>query len=325
MEREAWAVAMPATSSEAESATLRAAGWPLMTATVGGWPWGNSMVRRRREARAGEAELVPAHLVEDARAIAEQGGDGRYGVPDDVAEAAQAGEGGVDGVPVGVEGEVLWGADGEEALGVGLDDAGVGGVDLEGCAGRERSGEGDDGFMELAGVVDVGVEGGLLERSVVEFRIRAGDADLLPIERRGELQGEMGKGRGAFIADGEDGADGDVVAGGAEVNVEVEGGVSDGEALGVGGGERCSGLGLRGGRRGLRRGVAVLIRGTGEDDLTLWRGARGRGRGGLGLFGDRKRRGGGLRVSRNARQGCGYKPEGKDNFMNRDLSVSFEV
>ena len=143
-----------------------------------------------------------------------------------------------------MEGEVLWGADGEEAMGVGLNDAGVGGVNLEGCAGRERSGEGDDCLMELAGVVHVRVDGGLLERGVVKIGIRAGDADLLPVERRGELQGKMREGRGAAVADGEDGADGDVVIGGAEVNVEVESGVGDGLALGVSGGERGAWLRL---------------------------------------------------------------------------------
>ena len=51
------------------------------------------------EARAGKAQLMQAHLVEDASAIAEQSGDGRYGIPDDIAEAAQSGEGGVDRCP----------------------------------------------------------------------------------------------------------------------------------------------------------------------------------------------------------------------------------
>ena len=38
--------------------------------------------------------------------------------------------------------------------------AGVGDVELKGGAGSERRGERDGGFVELAGVVGVGVEGG---------------------------------------------------------------------------------------------------------------------------------------------------------------------
>ena len=58
------------------------------------------------EARAGHAQLVLAHLVEDARAVAEDDGNAGGRVPDDVAEAAQAGEVDADRVPIGVEGDV---------------------------------------------------------------------------------------------------------------------------------------------------------------------------------------------------------------------------
>ena len=90
--------------------------------------------------RAGHAELVLAHLVEDARAVAEDDGNAGDGIPDDVAETAQAGEVDADRVPVGVEGGVVRRADGEKALGGLRDGAGVGDVELKGCAGSERSG-----------------------------------------------------------------------------------------------------------------------------------------------------------------------------------------
>ncbi len=112
------------------------------------------------EVRAGHAQLVLAHLVEDARAVAEDDGNAGGRVPDHVAEAAQAGEVDADRVPIGVEGDVVGSSDGEEALRRWRDDAGVGDVELEGCAGSERLGERDGGFVELAGVVDVGVERG---------------------------------------------------------------------------------------------------------------------------------------------------------------------
>ncbi len=95
------------------------------------------------KARADEAELVAADLVEEAGTVAEDDGDGGDGIPDDVAEAAQAGKVGGDFVPVGVEGEGLRRAEGDEALGAGRDDAGVDGVELKACAGRERCGEGE--------------------------------------------------------------------------------------------------------------------------------------------------------------------------------------
>ena len=94
------------------------------------------------EMRASHAELVLAHLVEDARAVAEDDGNAGDGIPDDVAEAAQAGEVDADGVPIGVEGGVAGGADGEEALGGLRDGAGVGDVELKGRAGGERGCEG---------------------------------------------------------------------------------------------------------------------------------------------------------------------------------------
>ncbi len=51
-------------------------------------------------------------------------------------------------VPVGVEGHVVGRSDGEEALRRLRDGAGVGDVELESCAGRERRGESDGGFVQ---------------------------------------------------------------------------------------------------------------------------------------------------------------------------------
>ena len=83
-----------------------------MRATVGALAVGEFDGEAEAEARASEAELVRADLVEEASAVAEQDGDAGDGVPDDVAKAAQAGEGETDLVPVGVEGEIVRRADG---------------------------------------------------------------------------------------------------------------------------------------------------------------------------------------------------------------------
>ena len=134
-----------------------------MSATVGAWPSGNSTARLQAEVRAGQAQLVLAHFVEEARAIAEDHGHARHRIPDHVAKAAQAGELGADAVPVGVEGDVVGRADGEQALRVGRDGAGVGDVELKRCAGRERVRQRHGCLVQLAGVVGVGVERGHLE------------------------------------------------------------------------------------------------------------------------------------------------------------------
>ena len=91
-------------------------------------------------------------------------------------------------------------------------------------------------------------------------------------------------GRLAVVAEGELGADGEVLLRRTEMHVEVEGGEGDGLAFGVlrwghldFGGGRC------GGRAGLRGRLTVLIGGAGEDDLSLI---------GLGLLRRRGRRGG---------------------------------
>ena len=161
------------------------------------------------EARAAEAELVRADLVEETRAVAEQDGDAGDGVPDHVAKAAQAGEGEADLVPIGVEGEAVGRADGEQALGGEGDSAGVGDVELEGWPGASGGGEGDGGFVQLAGVVGVGVDGGDLEGGLALCVER----EWLPVERGGDLQGDAGERGFAVVADGEQGANGDLLVG----------------------------------------------------------------------------------------------------------------
>ena len=127
---------------------------------VGAWPWGNSTVRCRRKWRSGQAQLVFADLVEEARAIAEDDGDAGDGIPDHVAEATQASE----ATPMPSQSE--WRA---TSSGVPMasrrwadcgDGAGVGDVELDACAGSERLGKRDGGFVQLAGMVGVGVERG---------------------------------------------------------------------------------------------------------------------------------------------------------------------
>ncbi len=61
----------------------------------------------KAEARTRYAQLVLAHFVEDASAVAENDGNAGRGIPDDVAEAAQAGEVDVNAIPIGVKRDVL--------------------------------------------------------------------------------------------------------------------------------------------------------------------------------------------------------------------------
>jgi hypothetical protein len=114
--------------------------------------------------------------------------------------------------------------------------------------------------MQLAAVVGVGVEGGDRECGVA-----AENADALPVERGGDLERNAGERGLAIVADGEEGAHGDLLLGGVEVHVHVEGNEGDGLALGVrgDGGGGYPGLGLR----SLRRGVAAFVGGAGKDDL----------------------------------------------------------
>ena len=84
---------------------------PLMRATVGAWPWGNSTVRRRRK-RAPLRRSLWEPISSKRRAPSpSMTGTLDDGVPDHVAKAAQAGEGEADLVPVGVEGDVVGCAD----------------------------------------------------------------------------------------------------------------------------------------------------------------------------------------------------------------------
>ena len=58
------------------------------------------------------------------------------------------------------------------------DNAGVGDVEREGLAGGERRGKEDDDFVQLAGVVGVGVDGGDVEGD--SWAAVCGDANVLP-------------------------------------------------------------------------------------------------------------------------------------------------
>ena len=90
-----------------------------------------------------------------------------------------------------------------------------------------------------------------MEGDVVAGR-RGGDANAFPVERGGDLQGNARERSCAVVADGEQGADGDLLIGGEKMDVDVEGGEGDGLALGVIGGGRgwSSGCGLRDGWAG---------------------------------------------------------------------------
>ena len=220
--------------------------------------------------RAGHAQLVLAHLVEDACAVAENYGRRGGGVPYHVAKAAQAGEVGVDRVPIGVQRHILRSADGEQTLRRLGNCAGVGDVELQRCAGRERGGEFDCGLVKLAGVIGVGVERGDGVESV-----RGGDADALPVQRRGDFKRDFGQRGFAVVAHGDEGAHGDFMFRGAQMHVHVEFGEGQGLALGVAGGWRFDRL-TAGGRllragtdRG--RGLAIFVGGARKNDLAVVR------------------------------------------------------
>jgi len=180
------------------------------------------------EARTAETELVRADFVEETRAIAEQDGGADDGVPDDVAKAAQAGEGEADLVPIGVEGERVRRAYGLEAAGGEGDGAGVGDVEREGLAGEERGGEGDGGLVQLAGMVGVGVDGDDVEGDGERLCAGSGEANAFPVERGGDLERNEGQRGVAVVAEGEEGADGDLLIGGEKMDVEIEGVETDG-------------------------------------------------------------------------------------------------
>ncbi len=166
-------------------------------------------------------------------------------------------------------------SDGEETASGGGDGAGVGDVELKRCAGGKRLGERHGGFVELAGVVGVGVEGGDREADVA-----AGDADALPVEGRGDLQRNARQRRVAGVADGDKCACGELLcvavlrrtSRSRPVMVTAWRSASSTE-WGVGG--LRGGLG---GGAGGADGVAVCVEGTLEDDLACWLGGL---RGGL--------------------------------------------
>src|ERR1700728_3277424 len=134
--------------------------------------------KAQAEARSRHAQLVLAHFFKDASAIdiSRAGclpmkggcllGHSKYSrdaggrVRDDVTETAKASEVDADRVPIRVESDVVGRADGEKALRGLLDGTGVGNVELESCAGGERRGKRNGGFVELAGVINVRVKRG---------------------------------------------------------------------------------------------------------------------------------------------------------------------
>ncbi len=92
----------------------------------------------------------------------------------------------------------------------------------------------------------------------------------------------MSDGLVAVVAQGEEGADGEMLIEGTEMDVHVEVSEGDGLALGVfgGGGVGDFDGGWGGGRTGLGGGLAVLVGGTREDNFAA--GCSGSRRGELG-------------------------------------------
>ena len=184
------------------------------------------------EARAGHAELLPAHFIEKLRSVAQENRLAADRVPDHVAEAAQAGEINANLVPVRVQGRVGRSADSHQTLGGGGDQAGVGYVELETLAGLKRLSERNQGLVQLAGVVGVGVDGGHLEGESLILASGAVEANLLPVERGGDLERNAAERALAVVADGDEGADGNLLGRRVEPDVEVEAGEGDGLTLG---------------------------------------------------------------------------------------------
>ena len=138
-----------------------------------------------------------AHLVEETRAVSQHDRSAGDRIPDHVAKAAEAGKRKADLIPVRVKRHVFWRADGYQPLGGERDHARVSRVELEGLARRERSGKRHDCLVQLAGVVGVGIDGVYLEGNIF-----CADANVLPIERGGNLQWNAGERSFAVVADG---------------------------------------------------------------------------------------------------------------------------
>ena len=197
---------------------------PVDEGDGGGLAVGKLVGEAQAEARAGHAELLPAHFVEELRSIAQENRLAGDRVPDHVAEAAQAGKIDAHLVPVRMLGHAVRGADGHEALGGGGDRSGVGHVEPEALAGRKRLGERNQGLVQLAGVIGVRVDGGHLEGGVLKLALGAVEANLLPVERGGDLERNVAERALAVVANGEEGADGDLLSRRVEPEVEVKAG-----------------------------------------------------------------------------------------------------
>ena len=85
------------------------------------------------------------------------------------------------------------------------------------------------------------------------------------------MQRDVGERGVAVVAHGEEGADGDLLRGGAEMHIHIEGGEGESFALVVSGNGRCDGLACSfwcGGSGG-GCGLAAVVDGAGEDDLAV--------------------------------------------------------
>ena len=85
-------------------------------------------------------------------------------------------------IPIRVEGDLVGGSNGEQALRVGGDSAGVGGVELKRCAGSQGLRQRDGGFVELAGVIGIGVEDSDGEGYVPGLAPGEDETDPLPVQ-----------------------------------------------------------------------------------------------------------------------------------------------
>src|ERR1700733_9009683 len=218
------------------------------------------------EMSACHTKFVLAHLIEDARAVTEDNGNGGRRVPNYVAEAPKTGEIAVDLIPIGMEGHIIGRPNCQETLRGLQDGSGIGDVELESCAGSEWGGNGDRGLVQLAGVVNVGVE-----RGDGEGGVAAGDADALPGKGRRDLQWNVGERSYAVVANGDGCAHGNLMRGGVDMHVEIEVSERDSLAFSVRCRWRCDRLtpdlrrcGTSGGR-----GLPVLISRAREDDCAV--------------------------------------------------------
>src|SRR6185437_986243 len=232
------------------------------------------------------AELLSADFGEDFVAVSEQSGNGRNGIPEDVAESAQPGKIFANAVPVGGVRVAGGRAELEKPARILSNFAAVQHFKRERSSGRERRGKLDIRFVKQAGVVGVAIQG--LLRELQALAVRAGSVEF---KRRGKLDGQHGKRLRAVVANHKLRPGGKRMVTEREVKVEVVGREKYGGAFSVGdfGSGVCSGFCsiLRWSGRGLILRPRKEDRGVGG----LWRGF---------LLGERGERGA-------AEKGCGEK------------------